>query len=381
MNHIKLKIGFVAAFLISFVGAHAEWVEDYTCPDGWVYSGEMANGKRQGEGAAVTVKGNVYYGKWVDDLLPQGKLECYDDGNEWIYEGQFNSKFQPNGYGVIRYLKGQFAGDAYYGQFYGGNKHGIGKWVHKNGTIEFGNWNMGQLSLPADQKFKAGEDRVYGIDLSHHNQVDWDKLALYADMNGDVYKLKAPTKQYLQPVSFAYARATAGATIQDSLYYDHKEQAKKHGIPMGSYHVLYLTTSSVDEQLANFLRETNKCKDDQLPPMIDIECLDQAKKIGRTKTTTLLLDMCKKVQKATGRKPIIYTNDRFANNYLDMSRLKGYTFWKAAYGKNSTQEKKEPEKPWDIWQFTENGNTSGITPVDINVFNGSLKDFNKKFVK
>ncbi len=378
----NVRKGWLAAtvLLLASLGAHAEWVEDFTCQDGWIYSGEIRNGLRNGEGAAVTLKGNVYYGKWVNDLLPEGKLESYQDGNEWIYEGAFNKKFQPNGFGCIRYLKGQFAGDTYYGQFQDGVKQGIGKWVHKNGTIEFGNWASGKLSLPDGQNFKAG-DKVYGIDLSHHNTVDWDRLALYADKNGEVYKLKPTTKKYLQPVSFAYARATAGATIQDSLYLDHRAQAKKHGVPIGSYHVLYLTTSSLDEQLANFLRETNNCKTDELPPMIDIECLDQAKKVGRAKTTEMLLEMCKKVQKATGRKPIIYTNDRFANNYLDMSKLKGYTFWKAAYGKNSSQEKKEPEQPWKIWQFTEKGNISGISPVDINVYDGNLKDFNKQFVK
>lgn len=363
-----------------FAAAPAKQVKDYKCSDGWVYTGSMEGGKRHGEGSAVTKKGNVYSGKWERDKLPYGTMRSLATTNQSVYEGPLNSGFSPHGFGRMRYTKGKDAGCEYIGNFSNGKKEGLGKFVDANGRISFGIWKDGALQKPEGQKFEHGK-QAYGIDLSHHNpHIDWKRLALYADAYGDVYKAKPKSKKYMQPVSFAFIRATEGATVVDGKYVEHMRNAKKHHIPRGSYHLMSFTTSTVDDQVANFLRATNNCKGDELPPVLDLESV-QASKAGKKKVQQMVEQWLNAVEAKTGRKPIIYTNERFITNYLDMSRLKGYTVWKASYGYTNSDQKKKPRGTWHIWQFTEKGHASGISPVDINVYNGSVSEFNKKFVK
>lgn len=372
-------IAIILFFMAFNAVAQTVYVVDHDCGDGWIYTGQMTNGKRHGQGEAVSKRGNTYGGLWVNGLLPRGIMHVMGE-NESIYEGSFNTGFEPDGFGIMRYLAGKRKGDVYAGNFEKGFKQGIGKYTYKDGKIEFGRWLRGVIVVPKGKKYTVGK-RVYGLDLSHHNKVDWDQLAVYCNASGDAYKIAPPTKQYLQPVFFVYARATAGATVVDSLYKQHAFEARNHAVPFGSYHVLSFTTSTVDEQLANFLAVTDSCAYDELPMMLDVEHLTQAKQAGARKVMAMVLDFLVKVEKATGRRPIIYTNDKFDNLYLDMNKLKKYTIWKASYGKKSTQEKKKPQSPWQIWQFTEWGVTPAISPVDINIYDGDYHDFSRKYIR
>lgn len=375
----KLLLLLVLAFAC-FAAAPAKQVKDYKCPNGWTYTGEMKGGKRHGQGFAVTPKGNVYSGIWQNDKLPYGTMRTLASQNQSVYEGPLNSGFSPHGFGHMRYTKGKDAGCVYIGNYSNGTKEGFGKFIDAKGRISFGIWKNGELQKPQGQKYKHG-DRAFGIDLSHHNpNVDWKRLALYADESGEVYKVKPKHKKYLQPVSFAFIRATEGATVVDGKYVEHMRNAKLHHIPRGSYHLMSFTTSTVEDQVANFLRASNYCKGDELPPVLDLES-KQAAKAGKKKVQQMVEKWLKEVEAKTGRKPIIYTNDRFINNYLDMSRLKGYVVWKASYGYSNSNQKKKPQGSWHIWQFTEKGHASGISPVDINEYDGSVAEFEKKFVK
>lgn len=377
---ISLALVLAAPSVMAQSGSKPVEVTDYECSDGWIYTGYMANGQRNGEGIAVTKKGNVYTGFWKDNRLDRGILRAISGENESVYEGPFNRNMAPDGFGAMKYEKGKDAGCEYIGNFRNGMKHGIGKFVRHNGKMEFGEWKNGVIVKPKGQRFQPG-DVAYGIDLSHFNpNINWDRLALYANSAGEVYKIRPRTRAYLQPVSFVYIRATEGATVKDRLYGEHKLQASRHFIPHGSYHLMAFTSSSVQSQIDNFLKTTNNCEGDELPPVLDLES-GQAKQAGKVKVMKMVMQWLKAVEKATGRKPIIYTNDRFANKYLDMHKLKGYTIWKASYGQNGKHEKKEPLKPYDIWQFTHHGVAQGISPVDINVYRGSVKEFNKKFMK
>lgn len=374
------KLTLLVLVLACFGSSLAKQVKDYVCANGWTYTGSMQGGKRHGEGYAVTKKGNVYSGKWQNDKLPYGTMRTLSSADQSVYEGPLNSHFAPHGFGHMRYTKGKDAGCQYIGNYSNGNKEGLGKWIDSKGRISFGVWKNGTLQKPEGQKFKHG-DTAYGIDISHHNpHIDWKKLALYADANGNVYKTKPKSKKYMQPVSFAYIRATEGATVVDKKYAEHMRNAKQHHIPRGSYHLMSFTTSTVDDQVANFLRASNYCKGDELPPMLDLESV-QASKAGRKKVQQMAEKWLKAIEAKTGRKPIIYTNERFISNYLDMNRLKGYTVWIASYGTSKSELKKKPQRKWHIWQFTERGHAGGVSPVDINVYDGSVAEFNKKFVK
>ena len=114
---------------------------------------------------------------------------------------------------------------------------------------------------------------MYGIDISkYQDKIKWDELAIFCDREGTVYTAKTDSTQYVHPVDFVFIKATQGTDIQDPLYLSHVEQARKHYIKMGSYHVLELepTKESIKAQIKNFTRQIQMEKRD-LPPMLDLE--------------------------------------------------------------------------------------------------------------
>ena len=73
-------------------------------------------------------------------------------------------------------------------------------------------------------------DKIYGIDLSHHNQaIEWDKVT----------------------ASFVYLKATEGDNYVDPTYKERVVECRDRSILVGAYH--YLTTSSdPKDQFDNF---------------------------------------------------------------------------------------------------------------------------------
>ncbi|MCM1451124.1 MAG: hypothetical protein NC102_02610 [Clostridium sp.] len=324
------KILCLVAALMPMFQAKAEWVEDYQLTEDAVYTGNL------------------------------------EDGN-------------PDGYGTLRYEKGKHAGSVYSGHFSNGYKQGLGKWTRADGTVEFGEFVDGLWSKPAGQAFNPG-DLIYGIDLSAYNKgVDLSQVAIFTDRNGLVHGDKASRSdvksgKYLQPVQFAYVRATVGASDQDSLYARYSEQAKRYGIPKGSYHLLCYN-SDPEAQADNFIKQCNGFQDDDLIPVVDIELLkNQIAKAGKKNVPVIVDKFLRYFRKKTGIKPIIYTNNNFAKEYLDLSRLKGYTLWVSRY------HYLEPDiHPWYIWQFSENGKVRGYgRPLDLNFYDGNRASFNRK---
>ena len=119
----------------------------------------------------------------------------------------------------------------------------------------------------------AGSERdypqVYGLDLSFwQGNIHWDQLSLPCDEDGSVCgKIPAPCKQ--RPVQFAFIRVTKSDSLVDSLYHRYYNEAKKLGIPCGSYHFLTDTVSG-KVQAEVFLSHV-KLESGDLPPVLDIE--------------------------------------------------------------------------------------------------------------
>ena len=175
-------------------------------------------------------------------------------------------------------------------------------------------------------------------------------------------------------MQFVYVRATVGSTDQDSLYARYSEQAKRYGLPKGSYHLLCYN-SDPEAQADNFIKQCNGFKDDALVPVIDIEMLkNQIAKAGKQNVPKIVDRFLRYFQKKTGIKPVIYTNNNFAKEYLDLARLKGYTLWVSRY------HYLEPDiHPWYVWQFSENGKVRGYSrPLDLNFYDGNRASFDRK---
>lgn len=328
-------------------------VDDLEMERGFIYTGTLRNNHRCGQGRMITPKGTIYEGEWIGNQIVEGTM--LTDKSE--YDGQFKN-LSPDGYGTIRYTNGSF----YRGMWKAGSKTGIGLFIDSIGNKSFGLWDKGlihkkTMNVNVDKK-------CFGIDLSHHNKIsDWGNMALYGKQkDGFVHTVMPENNFHFLPVDFVFLKATEGATIRDKNYLSNMANAKKYHKKRGSYHFMHLTSSSVEEQVDNFLDYLVFEKGD-LPPVLDIEVIKQAESIGIDKTKEKVLKWLKLVENKIGVKPIIYTSTNFKKNYLSSSEFDAYDFWIAHY-KNS-----EPDyKKYKIWQFTDKGKLHGNNiSVDVNL--------------
>ena len=124
-----------------------------------------------------------------------------------------------------------------------------------------------------------------GIDISHHNRVDWKKIK--ADKN----------------IKFCYIKATEGKSFLDPMCRKHAKRARENGLLVGLYHY-FRTDVSAEQQFENFKKVYDRVPSD-LIPVIDVE------ETGNNfrKTSNLNNKLSKLItlfEKEYGCKPIIY---------------------------------------------------------------------------
>ncbi|MCF2598224.1 hypothetical protein I6E10_05610 [Phocaeicola barnesiae] len=351
-------------------------------PDGSVYEGTIVakTKDRHGFGRLTMKDGTVYEGNWKENGLPYGKRI----GKSSVYTGKFDKDFNNEGFGIIHYSAEYIAGkkkqgkndyeivESYIGNWKKNSKHGIGRSVNVDGSMDFGIYADGILQRSRGANYRIGGS-VYGIDVSHHQpDIDWDKLALYCDKDGNVYHGNPESREYMQPVFFVYIKATEGATVQDNTFSVRMIEAERHGIVRGAYHFFRLG-SSVEEQVKNFTDVVTWHPGD-MPPALDIEVVSEIEKYGAPKLQAMALEWLERIEEQLRVRPIIYTRESIRNKYLNDSRFKKYDFWIARYSENG------PENfDWHIWQRTERGVISGYDrgQIDINLFKGDYMAFNK----
>lgn len=347
-----------------------------------VYSGTVKKGTsiRHGYGK-YEIKGNAYEGNWKEGLLPYG----IRTNQSYVYKGHFNKKLENHGFGIAEYTKvyiqkkkSQGCKDSeifkrYIGNWNNDRKEGLGRSVLNDDMMVFGNYSEGLLQKVEGGNYRIGEC-VYGIDVSSHQTfIDWDNLAIYCNKDGMAYEKPTSDTNYLQPVFFAYIKATEGATYKYDYYNIRATEAERHGIVKGAYHFLRLT-STVDDQLKNFLETVTWTKGD-LPPALDIECEKEIIKYGGKNNEVFyntVIKWLKGVEKKMGVKPIIYTNESIRKKYISDKRLKEYEVWIAKYGN------KHSNFDGIIRQVYEHGKIKGNRgDIDINIYKSDYNAFIK----
>ena len=176
---------------------------------------------------------------------------------------------------------------------------------------------------------------IRGIDVSRYQgEIEWEKL----DQS---------------EVSFAFVKATEGTTLVDPKYVANRKGAKAAKIPMGAYH-FFLPAISGKAQAQHFLKHYKPEKGD-LPPVLDLE---ETNDQSAAKIRTEALIWLQTVEKAIGRKPIVYTLPHFASSYLD-SKLSEYPLWVVDLNWFTPSESLG-WKSWTFWQYKHTGRLDGI---------------------
>ena len=208
------------------------------------------------------------------------------------------------------------------------------------------NWKPGSVNFPINYS-------VFGLDISHYQgYINWDKMIAKNEL-GDTVSFQ-----------FVLIKATEGANHVDPAYDDYWDDARESKLIQGAYHY-FLPNVSAEKQAKNFIETVNLKKTD-FPPIIDIE---ETRGKSKKEIVTVLQNMIVLLEKKYHKKPIIYSNISFINDYL-LEDFKGYKFWVAHYYKEELATPKDLQ--WCFWQFTDNGQGFCTDqPIDINAFYGT----------
>jgi lysozyme len=207
---------------------------------------------------------------------------------------------------------------------------------------------------------------VRGIDVSHHNGIiNWNNVDR-------------------EQAKFVFCKATQGKTFKDELLQTNFNELERLQILRGAYHFFTFKDITAQEQVNNFLGcKIDFSKKGVLPAVLDVEwqandTLNKYVKDNKAACIKKIKDWLLAIERATGKKPIIYTAKSFWSDYLgNPTDFAGYPLWVASY----RNDKPTLPSTWNdylIWQFTESGTVAGITgQLDKNLLNGNLQRLRK----
>ncbi len=194
--------------------------------------------------------------------------------------------------------------------------------------------------------------KMVGIDVSEYQGIiNWKKVK---------------TVETTFPLTYVFVRATAGNDRPDTYFKQNWAGAKKAGLFRGAYHYYRPNENSLEQ--AELFIKTVRIRKGDLPPVLDIEKLPRNQPMDSLKKG--LKRWLNKIEQHYGMKPIIYTGEKYYNQFLD-GEFDEYPFWIANY--NFFVEKIDDD--WLFWQFTEKATIEGINgTVDVNIFNGNMRE-------
>lgn len=188
-----------------------------------------------------------------------------------------------------------------------------------------------------------------GIDVSKwQGTINWDKVAA----DGVIYAFIRVSDGFVEDGQFSYNWA----------------EAKRVGVIRGVYQFFRPGKDPV-AQAELLLQRMGPLGADDLPPVIDVEATD-----GQTAEVIVqkIHLWVETIEKALGRRPIIYSGRYFWNDNVGTTDFSSYPLWIPAYGP-TCPNLPDAWSDWVFFQFSSTGAVSGITGnVDMNQFNGDL---------
>lgn len=207
-------------------------------------------------------------------------------------------------------------------------------------------------AVPKIKEFKP----ALGIDVSHfQGKINWEEI-------------KANN------ISFAYTKATEGNYYVDPKFKANWAEMTAAKMAKGAYH-FYTTKEDGNTQAMHYINTVIDIDSGDLPPVLDLEQGGLNTDISVEEFQKEVMVWLTTVEQKLGVKPIIYTNNPFANKYLLQPEFATYKLWIAEYGvKEARVPKTWKNKGWSIWQRTESGNIEGeIGNVDHDLTSVSLQ--------
>jgi lysozyme len=193
---------------------------------------------------------------------------------------------------------------------------------------------------------------IGGVDLSN-----WQGKVDFAQLKG-------------AGTDYVFIKASQGSTVADPDYRANIQAARAAGLAAGSYHY-YVTSDTPQAQFANFSAQVSSLQPGDLPPVVDIEKLNGNSSAELAAALKQFLGL---VEQRYGVKPIIYSGESFANQYL--SGFSAYPLWLAEYSRAAQPQLPLDWTTWTFWQYNRAGRVAGVEGVvDLDRFNGTAEQF------
>lgn len=141
---------------------------------------------------------------------------------------------------------------------------------------------------------------VQGIDVSHHNTVNWETVSSSTD------------------IQFTFIKITEGSTFVDRRGENNITKAEEVGVKTGAYHY-FSTQSSAQKQFQNF--RSHFVEASSLVPMVDVEDKND---ITMRDLNEKIKEFCLLIEEEYGCKPVIYTRPDL---YWSVFMRYGFRFW------------------------------------------------------
>ena len=172
---------------------------------------------------------------------------------------------------------------------------------------------------------------------------------------------------------FVWIKATEGGDYLDPAFRRNWLLARAAGVRRGAYHFVYWCRKAED-QAAWFIANV-PADPDALPPVLDVEWNPASRtcpqKIDPDDALTMMTTILAAMEKAYGRKPVIYVPRDFYDDVMS-GELAEYPLWVRNIGE--APETGYDGRNWTIWQRQDDAAVDGITaPVDVDCFNGGEK--------
>ncbi len=215
-----------------------------------------------------------------------------------------------------------------------------------------------QLRIMSEGVILPKGEWSYGIDISHHQPfIKWNELKILVDSEGRTIWNEEQSVR-TEAIDYVFMKATEGESFKDWRFKGRWKKAKKAGITRGAYHFFRPSKNAV-YQAQNYIQRVGEIDAEDLPPVLDIERLDDCSKETLNKCA---LEWLQIVEKHYGRKPIVYANPYYLNNIIDSRITQNYPIWVANYKVSRPSFGK-----WQYWQFTDRAIVKGVGCVDLNV--------------
>lgn len=189
---------------------------------------------------------------------------------------------------------------------------------------------------------------VRGVDVSHHNgRVDWPRVRAAG-------------------YTFAYLKASEGATWRDSTFVRNRAEAGRAGLVTGAYHFFTLCRPGRD-QARNFVEAIGPRGAVSLPPTVDLEfggnCGERPSRDAVLAEVAAFLA----VLDSAGHPPaVLYVTKEFHEAYLAGRNPSNPLWVRSVFGRPKFGG------AWTFWQYAATGRVAGAQErIDLNAFNGS----------